>query len=125
MSEPRSTRPDTPTPPSGSRRLRRVALTCLVWIEGRDQPQGTEGIARALDLTPEGVGLLSPRPLALGVPLNVELLVPPTNLVLRATGEVVHCGEQAEAYRIGIRFHAPPTLSHSAADAERADANGI
>jgi hypothetical protein len=88
----------------------RVKHTCLAWVEG--EPEGAaHGLARTVDLSPSGAGLVLSRNLEPGSRVVVELLLPGT-LRLRATGEVVH-GVPLEGgqFRVGVRFFSAPVLA--------------
>jgi len=64
------------------------------------------------------MGILTSSDVEPGTSLSVELLVPPTNLILRTTGHVVHSIETPDGFRLGIRFQAPPVLYDTVAMSE-------
>ena len=94
-----------------NRAVARQELTCIVWMEKLDV-SGFEGVARAVDISSKGAGLLLAEPVTAGATVRLEFLVPPTNLRLHTTGNVVHSRmTQAGQYRVGIAFDEPPTLA--------------
>lgn len=109
ISQPGATaRPRLGAPPR--RRSRRDRVTCLVWLEPMGGGRGS-GVARAVDLSPRGVGVVIPHALPLDAEVLVELLVPPTRLRLRTTGRVVHAQQiDDDQHRVGVRFEHPPVL---------------
>jgi hypothetical protein len=88
----------------------RVKHTCLAWVEG--EPQGAaHGLARTVDLSPSGAGLVLSRALEPKSQVVVELLLPGT-LRLRASGEIVHCIPlEGGQFRVGVRFFSAPVLA--------------
>ncbi|HJK99065.1 MAG TPA: PilZ domain-containing protein [Polyangiaceae bacterium LLY-WYZ-14_1] len=95
---------------AAKRRARREPVTCLVWLEPIGGGEGG-AVARAVDLSPRGVGLVIARPLGNGDGVVVELLITPTKIRLRTTGRVVHSTQMDEDHwRIGVRFDHPPVL---------------
>jgi len=96
--------------PAPRRRGRRDPVTCLVWLDRVGGGEGS-GVARAVDLSPRGVGLVTSRPLGSGDSVVVELLITPTKIRLRTTGRVVHTTQMDEDHwRIGVRFDHAPVL---------------
>jgi hypothetical protein len=92
----------------GRRATERVEFACLAWVEGQ-RDEAISGIARTVDLSSQGVGLLLATTFEPGVRVTVELLMP-AHLRLRASGEVAHVTPATEGFRVGVRFDAPPTL---------------
>lgn len=91
------------------RKKPRVRHTALAWVEG-EQEQATRGLARLVDLSPEGAGLIMARRFDAGTPVVVELLLP-GSLRLRAHGNVVHSSTaDGDQFRTGVRFGHPPVL---------------
>lgn len=83
--------------------------TCLAWVEV-EGGGATQGIARILDLSATGVGLVLAAPLEIGAKVAIELLVL-GSLRLAARGDVAHVtASDRGAYRIGVRFAAAPVL---------------
>ena len=93
------------------RRTVRTHLPCLVWLESADADVSfEEGVARALDLSSRGVGVLRSKSGEVGVRVRVELLIPPANLRLQTTGTTMNAQELEDGWRLGIQFDAPPVL---------------
>jgi hypothetical protein len=91
----------------------RVKHICLAWIEG-ESGEAIEGLARTLDLSPAGAGLVLSRELPVGTRVAVELLLP-GSLRLKASGEVVHTLPlEGGQFRIGVRFFSAPVLADAA-----------
>jgi hypothetical protein len=88
----------------------RVKHVCLAWVEG-ESGEPIEGLARTLDLSSHGAGLVLSRELPVSTRLVVELLLPGT-LRLKATGEVVHSVPlEGSQFRVGVRFFSAPVLA--------------
>ncbi len=92
------------------RRASRNQHICLAWVQtaGNDGP-AIEGIARVMDVSTRGIGLVCAVPFECGQQVSVELLVVGT-LRLHANGEVAHSSPSELGYRIGIAFVASPVL---------------
>jgi hypothetical protein len=91
------------------RAAERVRHTCLAWVEV-EGAAAVQGIARIIDLSARGVGLVLSTRIEPGVHVSVELLVL-GNLRLASRGEVVHVtAEEGGRCRVGVRFDAPPVL---------------
>jgi hypothetical protein len=94
---------------------RRVKHTLLAWIEIQGQgpdakPRAEQGIARIVDLSPQGIGIVMVVPTQVGDNVTVELLLP-IGLRLRAEGRVANVSPlTSERYRMGVQFDAPPVL---------------
>ena len=96
-------------PGAQSERHARVAVrndyACLAWIEGE-----MSGIARTLDLSSRGVGLVMARDVSIGSRCVVEVVLPGT-LCIRASGLVRHVTAMGnEQFRIGLQFDIAPVL---------------
>ncbi len=106
---------DPPALGAGTRRdAERVKMTCLAWIE--DSGASVQGIARTIDLTPKGVGMVLSAPLPVGVRVAIELLLPGT-LRLRAQGAVVHVTPlPGSQFRVGVKLDAAPVLVDRSSD---------
>lgn len=100
---------------SGQRHVRaqhREPVICLVWLESTAEGEEVTGLARAVDLSPGGVGLVTAHAVPLGSHVRVELILPPHNLRLTAGGRVAHANiSDGGSHRIGIAFDAPPHLT--------------
>lgn len=97
-----------------ARAAERVRHTCLAWIEG-ESGAAAQGLARTVDLSPLGVGLVLAVRMPEGARVVVELLLP-GSLRLRATGEVAHSVPLDDGqFRVGVRFFSPPILAEAAA----------
>jgi hypothetical protein len=94
-----------------NRRAPRNQHICLAWVQalGDDLAVRVDGIARVMDLSSTGVGLVCAVPFEPGQRLTVELLVV-ANLRLKAEGQVVHVTPSETGHRIGIAFAAAPVL---------------
>lgn len=90
------------------RATERVACVCLAWVEGH-RDEAMRGIARTVDVSTRGVGLILSSAFESGVRVTIELLMP-GHLRLRATGAVAHVERVTDGYRVGVRFDAPPVL---------------
>jgi len=89
----------------------RVKHTCLAWVEGEPQSGASHGLARTVDLSPSGAGLILSKALAPASQVVIEILLPGT-LRLRAAGEVVHCVPiEGGQFRVGVRFFSAPVLA--------------
>jgi hypothetical protein len=101
-------------PPSTAEARRdaaRVKLTCLAWIE--DGGAQLQGIARAVDLTTKGVGMILSRAVPTGQRVVVELMLSGP-LRLRAQGAVVHSTALPDGqFRVGVKLDAAPVLVDS------------
>ena len=101
-----------PKPTSSVRRARsatRVRQTCLAWVEGESEQQEL-GLARTIDLSPRGAGLVLSRPVPALSRVVLDLLLPGA-LCLRGEGKVVHCVPlDSGQFRIGVSFPSPPFL---------------
>ena len=94
---------------ASKRASERVRHTCLAWVEVAGG-SSTQGIARILDLSAKGVGLVLSTPIERGVEVSIELLVL-GSLRLAARGEVAHVTVAENGrYRVGVRFAAAPVL---------------
>jgi hypothetical protein len=90
------------------RSIERVACVCLAWVEGHRE-DAMRGLARTVDISTRGVGLILSSAFESGVRVTIELLMP-GHLRLRATGEVAHVERIEDGYRVGVRFDAAPVL---------------
>jgi len=100
-----------PKLPPEDRALRREAVVLLAFLRGADGEAITQGVARTLDISPRGAGLVAPRPVRVGVRVHLELLLP-SKLRLESRGAVVHVSDAGVGqWRLGIAFDAPPQLT--------------
>lgn len=90
------------------RRSPRVTHVALAWCESVDGVR-YEGLARVVDLSATGVGLILQSPMSSSTKVTVELLLL-ERLRLRGEGEVVYCRRTGQGERVGIRFAEAPRL---------------
>jgi len=93
------------------RRAGRAKHACLAWVEGPGID--LQGIARLLDLSSRGVGLVVTTKVPAGERVVVDILVA-GHLKLRASGVVRHCAPLTPGqFRCGVEFDAAPVLTDS------------
>ena len=91
----------------------REEVVLLAFLSGADGEAITQGVARTLDISPRGAGLITPRPIKKERRVQLELLLP-SKLRLQTTGRVVHSSElRPDEWRVGIAFDRPPELISS------------
>jgi hypothetical protein len=91
------------------RRAGRAKHACLAWVEGPGID--LQGIARMLDLSSRGVGLVLTTKVPAGERVVVDILVA-GHLKLRASGVVRHCAPMSVGqFRCGVEFDAAPVLT--------------
>jgi hypothetical protein len=105
------------------RRHRRADHICLAWISVGDDSGATapvlsesgasSGVARVIDLSPSGTGLICVGNPAVGTKIIVELLVL-DDLRLRARGVIVHVTPHPAGSHLGISFDTAPVLCDAA-----------
>jgi len=99
-----------PDPPGPSRLAPRESVVLLAFVSSADGELITQGVARTMDLSPRGAGLIAPRPLKRGARVRLELLLP-CRLRLESSGRVVHSREIGVGeWRVGVAFDRPPQL---------------
>lgn len=105
-----------PKPPAGAdqdprRAVPREDATFIAWVQILDesQPEPCGSLARTVDLSPEGVGLIIPRVVEPGTELRIDFFVH-SPIQLRATGHVRHCRSCEGGYRLGVALRGAPYL---------------
>jgi hypothetical protein len=92
------------------RNATRVRCACLAWVEGGDESLRASGIARTVDVSARGVGLVLSRTFEIGSHIVVEFILA-GSLRLRGEGEVAHRTELAGGHcRVGVSFFSAPVL---------------
>jgi len=100
-----------------NRRAARNQHICLAWVQtAGNTGSAIEGIARVMDVSSRGIGLVCAVPFECGQLVAVEILVV-GSLRLHAKGEVAHSSPSELGYRIGIAFVDSPVLVDSPTDA--------
>lgn len=101
-----------------ARAAARVKHACLAWVEGPGV--SVEGLARTIDVSASGAGLILSKPLPTGERVVVDLLLM-GQLKLRATGVVMHSTKINDSQvRVGVRFDHSPVLVDSEEQKTRA-----
>lgn len=117
LESPLLTMMEEPLKPHAQRAAQRERVVCLAFVSCEDRPV-VQGVARSVDLSPKGAGLITARSVGEGARVHVELLLP-SSLRLKTTGTVVHERKLNEdEYRIGVAFERPPHLVSSAESLE-------
>ena len=98
---------------SRNRNAPRNQHICLAWVQavGEGGPP-IEGIARVMEVSSRGVGLVCAVPFVSGQRVSVDLLLV-GSLRLHADGEVAHSSPSELGHRVGIAFVASPVLVDS------------
>jgi hypothetical protein len=92
------------------RAVERDPQLCLAFITEASAGERRAGIARAVDISERGVGLVLASDFPPGTPVIVELILPNT-LCLVGRGVVAHNTTiSAHRFRVGVAFEAPPVL---------------
>ena len=87
------------------RRSQRTSYVAFAWygLITDDEEPLQEGIARSIDLSLDGLGMVTPRPLALGRKVFVKIKAPEGTIA--AVAVVVNVADHGEGtYRVGLRF---------------------
>jgi len=84
----------------------------MAWLESNSDGgrKRIEGVARSVDISTQGAGLVFSQYLPVGERLLIELLLP-GRLRLRAWGRIVHCSKHDEYFRVGVSFESAPVLT--------------
>ncbi len=91
-----------------------MRCTCFAFVEGADASAPVRGIARLVDVTSRGVGLVLAREVPVGSRVAVELVLQ-EGLRLRGRGDVVHCRPVSGGQtRVGIQLDSAPVLADEA-----------
>lgn len=100
--------------PDTRRAVPRDDATFIAWVQyvgtNPDRPGGS--LARTVDLSPEGVGLIIPRAFAAGDLVRIDFFVH-SPIQLRATGHVRHCTPCEDGFRLGVALDGAPYLVRS------------
>jgi hypothetical protein len=94
--------------PSGRRMPRRGAVK-LIWYKVIGQPE--EAIARSCDVSAGGIGLHTTHPVATGEEVFVEVIT--ASGAVSFLGRVMHCRQQGEYHRVGLKIEAMPPNDRS------------
>lgn len=123
--KPRALAPSaSPAPTAGridDRIAPRQAMVSLVWFHSVVDPEGedqvVEGIARSVDVSRRGLGLITTQPVPVGTLLFMEITLRRTSATgpgthfaqVHCVGRAMHCSETEDgSHRVGIRVELVP-----------------